>query len=58
VAVNFSIEEMRNYITIIPFVLILALLFLSTFEKSFLRPVDALLGDDSSKDDVEKKRED
>jgi hypothetical protein len=58
VAVNFSIEEMRNYITIIPFVLILALLFLSTFEKSFLRPVDALLGEGNTKEDADKKRED
>jgi hypothetical protein len=36
----FSLEEMRNYITIIPFIIILALLFLSTFENSFLRPVE------------------
>lgn len=43
VLINFSIEEIRNYITIIPFVLILALLFLSTFENSFLRPTDRLL---------------
>lgn len=42
VLINFSIEEIRNYIAIIPFVLILALLFLSTFENSFLRPVDRL----------------
>jgi len=42
VLINFSIEEIRNYITIIPFVLILTLLFLSTFENSFLRPVDRL----------------
>ena len=42
VFINFSIEEIRNYITIIPFVLILALLFLSTFENSFLKPVDRL----------------
>lgn len=42
VLINFSIEEIRNYITIIPFVLVLALLFLSTFENSFLRPVDRL----------------
>lgn len=40
VFINFSIEEIRNYITIIPFVLILALLFLSTFENSFLKPVE------------------
>lgn len=43
VLINFSIEEIRNYITIIPFVLILALLFLSTFENSFLRPDDRLI---------------
>lgn len=42
VLINFSIEEIRNYITIIPFVLILALLFLSSFENSFLKPVDRL----------------
>jgi hypothetical protein len=42
VMVNFSIEEIRNYITIIPFVLILILLFLSSFENSFLKPVDRL----------------
>ncbi len=42
VFINFSIEEIRNYITIIPFVLILALLFLSTFENSFLKPVERL----------------
>ncbi len=38
VLVNFSIEEIRNYITIIPFVVILSLLFLSTFENNFLKP--------------------
>lgn len=42
VLVNFSIEEIRNYVTIIPFVLILTLLFLSSFENSFLKPVDRL----------------
>jgi hypothetical protein len=42
VFINFSIEEIRNYITIIPFVLILALLFLSTFDNAFLKPVDTL----------------
>jgi hypothetical protein len=45
VFINFSIEEIRNYITIIPFVLILALLFLSTFENSFLKPVEKLYAD-------------
>lgn len=43
VAINFSVEEIRNYITIIPFVLILALLFLSTFENSFLKPVERVI---------------
>lgn len=42
VLINFSIEEIRNYITIIPFILILTLLFLSSFENSFLKPVDRL----------------
>ncbi len=42
VLINFSIEEIRNYVTIIPFVLILTLLFLSSFENSFLKPVDRL----------------
>jgi hypothetical protein len=37
---SFSIEEIRNYIAIIPFILISGLLFLSTFENSFLKPVD------------------
>ncbi|MCI0449412.1 MAG: hypothetical protein L0Y79_06450 [Chlorobi bacterium] len=49
VLINFSIEEIRNYIAIIPFVLILALLFLSTFENSFLRPVDRLFMQGESK---------
>ncbi len=40
---NFSIEEMRNYSTIIPNIIILCLYFLSTFENSFLRPVDNAL---------------
>ena len=44
VMVNFSIEEIRNYITIIPFVMILTLLFLSSFENSFLKPVERLTG--------------
>ncbi|HEY3251858.1 MAG TPA: hypothetical protein VGK25_12170, partial [Ignavibacteria bacterium] len=43
VLVNFSIEEIRNYIAIIPFVLITALLFLSTFQNSFLKPTDKVL---------------
>lgn len=47
VFINFSIEEIRNYITIIPFVLILALLFLSTFDNAFLKPVDALFSPES-----------
>jgi len=40
VLVSFSIEEIRNYISIIPFVMITSLLFLSTFQNSFLKPVD------------------
>lgn len=42
VLINFSIEEIRNYIVIIPFVLIPALMFLSTFENSFLKPSERL----------------
>jgi len=37
---NFSIEENRNYIAIIPFVVILFLLYLSTYENSFLKVTD------------------
>ncbi len=37
-----SIEETRNYIAAIPFILIPALLFLSTLKNSFLAPVDKL----------------
>jgi hypothetical protein len=40
---TFSIEEMRNYSVIIPNVLIISLMFLSTFEKSFLRPLESVL---------------
>ena len=40
---TFSIEEMRNYSAIIPNIVILCLFFLSTFENSFLRPVDRVL---------------
>lgn len=40
VMASFSIEEIRNYIAIIPYVLITSLLFLSSFENSFLKPVD------------------
>lgn len=47
VMINFSIEEIRNYITIIPFVLILVLLFLSSFENSFLKPVDRLYSENN-----------
>jgi hypothetical protein len=39
VYVYFSIEEIRNYIAIIPFVLIMALMFLSTFDFSILKPI-------------------
>jgi hypothetical protein len=42
VLVSFSIEELRNYIAIIPFIMIISLLFLSTFENSFLKPVERL----------------
>jgi len=42
VFVNFSIEEIRNYVAIIPFVLIVSLLFLSSFDNSFLKPVERL----------------
>lgn len=42
VLINFSVEELRNYIAIIPFIVIIALIFLSTFENSFLKPVDKL----------------
>jgi hypothetical protein len=39
VFLSFSVEEIRNYIAIIPFVMILCLLYLSTFENSFLKPL-------------------
>ena len=39
VYIYFSIEEIRNYIAIIPFVLVMALMFLSTFEFSILKPI-------------------
>ncbi|MCX7877175.1 MAG: hypothetical protein N2510_00880 [Ignavibacteria bacterium] len=42
VLINFSIEEIRNYIVIIPFIVIPALMFLSTFENSFLKPSERL----------------
>jgi L-malate glycosyltransferase len=42
VLISFSIEELRNYIAIIPFVLILALVYLSSFPNSFLKPVDRI----------------
>lgn len=42
ILINFSVEELRNYIAIIPFIVIVALMFLSTFENSFLKPVDKL----------------
>ena len=37
---TFSIEEMRNYAVIIPNVVLLSLMFLSTFDNNFLRPID------------------
>jgi len=40
VLVNFSIEEIRNYIAMIPIILITSLLFLSSFQNSFLKPVE------------------
>lgn len=40
VFISFSVEEIRNYIAIIPFIIILCLLYLSTFENSFLKPYD------------------
>ena len=40
VLIFFSIEEIRNYIATIPFIMILVLLILSTFENSFLKPVE------------------
>lgn len=49
VVVSFSIEEIRNYIAVIPFIMILSLIFLSTFENSFLKPVPALKPDGSIK---------
>ncbi len=42
ILLSFSIEEMRNYIAVIPFIVVLSLIFLSTFENSFLKPVPAL----------------
>jgi hypothetical protein len=43
VFISFSIEEMRNYIAIIPFIMITSLIYLSTFENSFIKPVPQLL---------------
>ena len=42
VYINFSIEEIRNYIAVIPFVIIPALLFLSSLQNSFLAPLEKL----------------
>lgn len=42
VLISFSVEEIRNYIAIIPFVLILALVYLSSFPNSFLKPVERI----------------
>ena len=47
VFISFSIEEIRNYITIIPFVVILSLLYLSSFENSFLKPKDGVLNNNN-----------
>ncbi len=41
--VTFSLEEMRNYVAIIPNIIILCLFFLSTFPNSFLRPHEHIL---------------
>ena len=43
VLISFSIDDIRNYITIIPFVVICCLMYLSTFENSFLKPTEGLL---------------
>jgi hypothetical protein len=43
VLINFSIEEIRNYIAVIPFVIIPALLFLSSFNNTFLKLTDKVL---------------
>lgn len=43
VFINFSIEEIRNYIAILPFVLMPALLLLASFDNSFLRVTDKVL---------------
>jgi len=40
VLINFSIEEIRNYIAIIPYIVITSLLFLSSFDNTFLKPVE------------------
>lgn len=53
---TFSIEEMRNYSAIIPNVIILSLFFLSTFENSFLRPVDKALTPGFEFDDNRKEK--
>ncbi|MGH2575550.1 MAG: hypothetical protein ACRDFC_07615, partial [Ignavibacteria bacterium] len=42
VLISFSIEEIRNYIAIIPFIIIPSLIYLSTFENSFLKTVEDL----------------
>lgn len=39
---TFSIEEMRNYSALIPNIVILSLMFLSTFENSFLKPLHVI----------------
>jgi hypothetical protein len=43
VLISFSIDDLRNYIAIIPFIVMGCLLYLSNFENSFLRPVDKLV---------------
>lgn len=50
VLINFSIEEIRNYIAIIPFIVILALLFLSTFDNPFLKVTDKVQPNPNNKE--------
>jgi hypothetical protein len=45
VLISFSIEELRNYITIVPFITIAALIYFSTIFNSVLKPAAGLLRD-------------
>lgn len=47
VFISFSIEEIRNYVAIIPFITMTFLIYISNFEKSFLKPLDAIKSDSS-----------